>query len=118
MIKIGGREEMEDDEGTEVISYTHCCQSCGHEIASHNYSFRADETKQYYDMQCDLCGFGEDEKVYCSPQAAPRPNQPVQEGEEEPQGENHRHLAIAMMAAIPHTPMNEQDNDEEEEWGD
>lgn len=50
----------EETELTEVVTYNHTCSNCGHLVASHEYIFRVNEDCQEYEMECLLCGRGED----------------------------------------------------------
>ncbi|CAB4029875.1 Churchill, partial, partial [Paramuricea clavata] len=36
------------------------CELCGHNIATHEYTFQIDDGYQEYEMNCKLCGFGQD----------------------------------------------------------
>ena len=54
--------KSESNDG-EDVSYVHKCE-CGHEVAKHTYSFECTETMHIYEMECDLCGFGSDEKEW------------------------------------------------------
>ncbi|XP_013411167.1 protein Churchill [Lingula anatina] len=61
-VKIVNRTEEEED-GEELITYQHVCQECGHIIANHRYSFYVeDDEYQMYEMECLLCGRGEDSR--------------------------------------------------------
>jgi len=53
---------IEEDDEQEVITYEHVCANCEHVIACHEYRFECDEEFQNYEMECLLCGHGEDER--------------------------------------------------------
>lgn len=54
--------QVDEEDGQEVITYQHTCGNCEHVIASHEYRFESDAEFQTYEMQCLLCGHGEDER--------------------------------------------------------
>lgn len=47
----------------EDVTYVHRCE-CTHVVATHVYSFECTEELHIYEMECDLCGFGSDEKEW------------------------------------------------------
>ncbi|ELT95755.1 hypothetical protein CAPTEDRAFT_113391 [Capitella teleta] len=53
------REEIGD---VESINYQHVCQNCDHIIAEHEYKFEVEAGFQHYEMNCMLCGFGDDSR--------------------------------------------------------
>jgi hypothetical protein len=55
------RHERTEKNDREDVTYVHQCE-CGHEVATHVYSFECTETQHIYSMECGLCGFGSDEK--------------------------------------------------------
>ncbi|XP_046847438.1 protein Churchill-like [Xenia sp. Carnegie-2017] len=59
-ILITNRRQDEDEDGMEIIEYQHVCEKCGHIIASHEYTFQVNGNYQEYEMNCKLCGFGQD----------------------------------------------------------
>ncbi|XP_064390560.1 protein Churchill-like isoform X2 [Halichondria panicea] len=58
---IGEKDQtkQEEENGDEVITFTHVCTECEHEIAAHTYQFSIEEEFQEYSMECNLCGHGE-----------------------------------------------------------
>jgi hypothetical protein len=61
-------EPREYGEDGEEVSFEHVCVNCEHLIARHVYRFNVTKASsdvnswtQSYEMECDLCGFGERE---------------------------------------------------------
>lgn len=48
----------------ESVVFNHVCSACGHVICQHSYLFEADDTEQRYEMDCMLCGVGEDSRKW------------------------------------------------------
>jgi len=44
----------------EITTYEHICNSCQHVISLHNHKFWVSGDYQEYEMECQLCGTGED----------------------------------------------------------
>lgn len=44
----------------EITTYEHICSTCQHKISSHNHKFWVEGDYQEYEMECLLCGTGED----------------------------------------------------------
>ena len=59
-IQIKDKTQYEDDDGVETVKYQHICELCGHVVATHEYTFQVDSGYQEYEMNCELCGFGQD----------------------------------------------------------
>ncbi|XP_037067924.1 protein Churchill-like [Pollicipes pollicipes] len=59
-IKNTEKHEEEDEEGTEIVTFSHTCSACRHLIAVHRHTFSVEEGYQEYAMECSLCGSGQD----------------------------------------------------------
>ena len=66
-MNVKNKECTTDDSGDENIQYEHVCSQCGHVVAHHMYSFTVVEGDQEYEMNCLLCGTGEDTVAAFSP---------------------------------------------------
>lgn len=63
-IKIVNRNVTNDadEEHEELITFQHICSGCNHQIANHEHLFWIEGDYQIYEMQCLLCGHGEDQR--------------------------------------------------------
>ncbi|KAF0289922.1 Protein Churchill [Amphibalanus amphitrite] len=59
-IKNADKHEQEDEDGTEVITFSHRCSGCRHVIAIHRHTFAVEDGYQEYAMECSLCGHAQD----------------------------------------------------------
>lgn len=59
IVKIMNKN-IEQVEDYEKITYQHVCSSCDHLIAEHEYNFTVVDFEQEYEMNCILCGTGQD----------------------------------------------------------
>ncbi|XP_064600124.1 protein Churchill-like [Liolophura sinensis] len=62
IVRIENRKCTEDENGIELVTYQHVCLCCGHIIGQHEYTFKVEGEFQVYQMECILCGNGEDER--------------------------------------------------------
>lgn len=63
-VRIVNRQETKDaeEEYEELVTFQHICSNCDHQIANHEHLFRVEGDYQVYEMQCLLCGHGEDQR--------------------------------------------------------
>ncbi|XP_052770090.1 protein Churchill-like isoform X2 [Mya arenaria] len=68
-IVMVNKQTTEDEDGQEVITYQHICQSCSHVIANHEHVFHVEDDYQVYGMYCLLCGQADDQRsiLPCDP---------------------------------------------------
>eukprot|EP01135_Chromosphaera_perkinsii_P010198 Nk52_evm64s2039 gene=Nk52_evmTU64s2039 len=68
LVESGDEDGNGEESSSETISFKHACKSCGHVVATHEYSFEVcpgtgrsakDLGYQEYSMECLLCGHGE-----------------------------------------------------------
>lgn len=59
-MQVMNKQQNGQDSEEEFITFEHVCSHCNHVIASHEYCFRVDGDFQEYEMDCMLCGRGED----------------------------------------------------------
>ena len=60
LIKVIHNKKSIEGQVNERITYEHVCSNCSHVIAEHEYNFSVVDMEQEYEMNCLLCGVGED----------------------------------------------------------
>ncbi|PRP78591.1 hypothetical protein PROFUN_13540 [Planoprotostelium fungivorum] len=46
-----------------LLNITDICPDCDHQISIHKYNFKVVKNRQKFNMECELCGSGEDSSV-------------------------------------------------------